>query len=147
MKKKHKNQKFIISTLIFSLLILSAIITIFSVDNKTNEKVIGYISSCGWKPEKTPYEISHIKIPSEFNSVYKAYNALQEKSGFDLSPYKGKTVSRYSYRILNHKSSSSRLVSANILVFKDEIIAADISSFGDDGFIIEITNTADIISD
>ena len=36
-----------------------------------------------------------ITIPSEFNSVYKAYNDLQRQIGLDLSRYKGESAERY----------------------------------------------------
>ena len=138
MKKNFKNQKPIISTIIFFILIFGAITAIFSIDRKTNEKVVEYISASGWITESSPFEISHIKIPTEFDDIYKSYNEIQKKSGFNLEDYKGKTATKYSYKVLNHKKSSTQTVSANVFICDGKIIAADLSAKGETGFITYI---------
>lgn len=141
-----KNQRFIISTFIFALIILIIIIFTFSIDKNTNNKITNYIESIGWKIEKNPKEISHYKIPAEFDAVFNAYNEIQQKSGFDLSKFKGKNVTSYSYRVINHRLSKTNTVYAAVLIYKGEIIGAEIVSQEQPGFIYEITNTKDLIS-
>ena len=142
---KQKKPKFIIATLIFALIMLSVIILTFSIDKNTNAKITNYVESIGWIIENDPVKISHYKIPDEFDSVFNAYNEIQQKAGFDLSNFKGKTVASYSYKIINHELSSEHTIYATILIYKGEIIGGEISSGGSLGFIYEITNTKDII--
>ena len=142
-----KKQKFVIFTLIFSLIIFSVITTVFSIDKKTNRIITEYISSFGWRIEESPAEISHIAIPAEFDNVYKVYNSIQERSGFNLKAYHGKTVTRYTYRVLNHKYSKDSTVLAGVLFYKNKIIAADISSGGKHSFIHEIENTSEKLTE
>ena len=141
-----KKQKFIISTLIFSIIIIIIIIFTFSVDKNTNNKITEYIESIGWQIEKNPTEIFHYKIPVEFDSIFNTYNIIQKKSGFDLTNYKGKNVTTYSYKIINHRLSNKNTVIITIILFKGNIIGADISSNEQPKFIYEITNTNDLIS-
>lgn len=145
MKKNFKNQRLIISTAVFFALMLCAITTLFGADKKTNEKALAYISSVGLKSEDNPFEISHIKIPLEFDSVFKAYNLLQKQSGFDLESYCGKTLARYSYKISNHNMPPESMVSANIFFYRGEIVAADLSCGGENGFITFITDSSHIL--
>lgn len=70
-----------------------------------------------------------ITIPSEFNSVYKAYNDLQRQIGLDLSRYKGESAERYMYA-LNGENADS----AVILVRNNRVIGGHITSgeFGEE---------------
>lgn len=81
---------------------------------------------------KTPLEIVSITIPDEFGKVYKRYNELLRTGGYDLSLYKGKKCTRYTYLI---PSLNAR---ANILVYNNEIIGGDISGITLDGIMIPI---------
>ena len=138
-----KRQKFVVLTLIFSFIIFIAITMVFSIDKKTNRIITDYINEIGWQTEENPIEISHITIPLEFDEVYKVYNSIQQRQGFNLENYKGKTVARYTYKALNHKYSDETSVFINVLFFKGEIIASDISSNGKHSFIYELQNTSD----
>lgn len=82
-----------------------------------------------------PEEVVQTKIPQKFNKVYERYNALLKTEGYDLSLYRGKTCTRYTYQI---PSENAR---ANIFVYKGKIIGGDISSITIDGIMIPIKNT------
>ncbi len=142
-----KKQKFVVFTLIFSLIIFAVITAVFSIDKKTNLIITEYITAFGWMIEKNPAEISHISIPTEFDNVYRVYNSIQERSGFSLEDYRGKTVTRYTYKVLNHKYSKEAPVLAGVLFYKNKIIAADISSSGKHSFIHEIGNTSEKLTE
>lgn len=88
---------------------------------------MGYIDA-----EETPAEIVGFTIPEVFDAVYERYNALQKEGGFDLSLYKGKVCTRYTYHI---PSANAR---ANIIVHNGDIIGGDISSITIDGIMIPI---------
>lgn len=99
----------------------------------TNELRVNYLASLGWQVDKSPYETQEIVIPATFNSVYSNYNSLQKKRGFDLSSYKGKTATRYSYNIINHTDKSQK-VRANLIILDSRLVGGDISSTALNGF-------------
>ena len=61
-----------------------------------------YLQSLGYELEKEPVRQEDITLPKEFDSVYEEYNNLQKECGFDLSPYKGKNLTLYTYRLTNY---------------------------------------------
>lgn len=140
-----KKYRYVLGTLAFSLILLMIIVGLFSIDNSTNKMIVEYIQSFGWQIEPTPSEITHLTLPGEFDAVYNTYNAVQLGAGFDLEPFKGKKVTRYTYRILNHKESSSSQVMAGIFVYENTIIAGDISSADMGGFMHAINETSNIL--
>ena len=138
-------RKFIISTLVFFVVILSLIFMVFSIDKKTSKYVKDYINGYGWQIEENPSEICHIKIPLDFDNVYISYNKIQRKAGYNLEDYKGKIVTRYTYKVLNHQKSSEVDVFVSVILYKNKIIASDISSNGKIPFIYEISNTSELV--
>lgn len=67
--------------------------------NAAEEAAVGeYLDSLGITDRELK-TCEGVKIPAHFNEVYEDYNALQERQGFDLSPFKGKTVRRYVYAV------------------------------------------------
>ncbi len=79
-----------------------------------------------------PYEVVEFTIPETFNDVYVRYNNLLKEGGYDLSAYKGKKCTRYTYLI---PSADAR---ANIIVHNGKIIGGDISGIRLDGIMIPI---------
>ena len=106
-------------------------ITDLSAEN--NEQRIGYLKQFGWEVSEEPSEIVEVAIPTEFNEVYEKYNIIQKKQGFDLMPYRGKTVKRWTYDVTNYPDNRPN-VKANILVYDNKIIGGDICSLELDGF-------------
>lgn len=135
-----KKYRTIFFTILAGALTILVIVCMFSLDNTTNEIAVSYIKSLGWQIEERPAELSHITLPEDFDIIYRTYNALQQESGFDLSAYKGKQLSRYSYKVYNHKNSGSEEIRANIFMYQQQIVAADISSASSGGFMHPITD-------
>lgn len=100
----------------------------------TNQAAVNFFKQFGWEVSPEPIETAEITIPTEFNEVYNNYNKLQKKLGLDLSKYKGKTVKRLTYKVLNHPMSSKTQVRGNILLYNDRVIAGDIMSVELGGF-------------
>ncbi len=142
--KKHR---FVLGTIFFAIILLIIIVSLFSIDNSTNQMIVDYIESIGWQVDPSPIEISHLTIPNEFDIVYETYNAIQIKAGFDLNEFKGKSVSRYSYKVQNHTKSNEEEVIASVFVYENRIIAGDISSAAINGFMHGITETTNLIAD
>ena len=62
------------------------------------------------------------------------YNNLQKMQGLDLSKYKRKNVTRYTYKIKNYDGYEGT-VYANLLVYRNRIIGGDICSADVNGFV------------
>lgn len=94
-----------------------------SVKNgKTNEDRVGFIYSLGFLVTTAPSEVKTVNIPYEFDDVYKNYNLLQKKAGFDLLPFKGKQVTLYTYPMLK----DDFVADVHLIIFNGEIIGGDI---------------------
>ena len=101
---------------------------------KSNEDRIAFLAQYGWEAADTPTEEVTLTIPTEFDKIMKTYNELQKQQGLDLSRYKGKSVSRYTYEISNYPGVSGKVL-ANIVVYKNRVIGGDICSTDVNGFI------------
>lgn len=139
-----RTRRYIIATLVFAILILAVTFGVFSVDSSTNKMIVEYVGNLGWRVNPSPVQISHLTIPSEFDAVFETYNALQKKSGFDLLPFRGKRVSRYTYELQNHIHSEDSRVFLGIIVYESRIIAGEISSTDINGFMHGITEVSNI---
>ena len=72
-------------------------------------------------------------IPSEFDRVFTSYNEIQKQQGLDLSKYRRKNATRYTMEITNYGEYNGK-VYANIIVYKNKVIAGDICSADMTGF-------------
>ena len=100
---------------------------------KSNEDRVNFLSQFGWEINPEPLEIVDVNIPETFNATYENYNKIQKEQGLDLSKYKGKTCTRFTYQVLNHKDSPKG-ARANLLVIKNKVIGGDICSVELNGF-------------
>lgn len=101
---------------------------------KSEADVVEFLSQFGWQVDPSPIEEVKIKIPAEFDKVMNAYNELQRNQGLDLSKYRGKEVTRYTFRITNYPDYSGTVM-ANVIVYKKRVIGGDICSTDVTGFI------------
>ena len=101
---------------------------------KDNDGRIEFIAQYGWEVEKTPLEEVTLTVPSEFDKIMKSYNELQKQQGLDLSKYKGKTVTRYTYEVTNYPGYDGKVL-LNMLIYKNRVIGGDICSTDTNGFI------------
>ena len=90
------------------------------------------VRDMGYEVGDAPFETVELVIPENFGSVYERYNNMLKEEGYDLTPYKGKKRTRYTYLI---PSLNAR---ANILVHNGKIIGGDISGITLDGIMIPI---------
>ena len=88
-----------------------------------NEERIEYIASKGVKTAGEPFSVEEVLLPEEPDEILLQYNETQKNSGFDLSPYYGKTVKKYVYPVDNETETF-----VTLYVFEEKIIAADIAS-------------------
>ncbi len=94
-----------------------------------------YLASFGWETAPEPLEIREVRLPEEFDDVYQNYNAIQRGQGFDLTPYAGKRVKRWTFTITNYPGEpADGVIRANVLVWRGKIIGGDVCSVRLDGF-------------
>lgn len=101
---------------------------------KTVDDVRNFLAQFGWEVSETPSEEIKIKIPSEFDKVMNSYNELQRNQGLDLAKYRGKEVTRYTFKVTNYADYKGTVM-ANVIVYKNRVIGGDICSSDVTGFI------------
>lgn len=101
---------------------------------KTNEDRVNFLSQFGWQVNAEPEEVADVVIPAEFDKVFAGYNEIQKGQALDLSKYKKKSMSRYTYVVTNYPEYEGK-VYANILVYRNKVVGGDICSANIDGFI------------
>lgn len=93
-----------------------------------------FLAQYGWKTDPTPVEECEITIPKEFDKIMVSYNEIQKRQGLDLTKYTKKTAQRYTYKVTNYPNYNGT-VYANVIVYKNKVIAGDICSADAKGFI------------
>ncbi len=101
---------------------------------KTPEDRLEFLRQFGWEVRPEPLEQTEVVIPGEFDKVYAGYNEIQKNQGLDLGRYKNKTVSRYTYEVLNYPDYEGRVL-VNLLVYRNRVIGGDVCTSDINGFI------------
>lgn len=101
---------------------------------KTEADRVAFLRQFGWEVKGEPIEVKEVTIPSEFDKIFMGYNEIQKRQGLDLSDYKKKKVTRYTYEITNYKEADG-VVYANLLVYRNRVIGGDLCSADATGFI------------
>ena len=101
---------------------------------RTSEDAASFLSQFGWTVGAEPTEVKTVTIPREFDKVFSAYNELQKEQGLNLSKYKGKEVTRYTFSLTNYPEYTGT-VYANVLVYRNRVIGGDICSADIGGFL------------
>ena len=101
---------------------------------KTEGDVAAFLSQFGWTVEGSPMETKTVTIPAEFDKVFAAYNEMQKEQGLNLSKYKNKEVTRYTFEVKNYEGYEGRVL-ANVLVYRNRVIGGDICSADLSGFV------------
>lgn len=108
------------------------------VECKTTAQRVEYLNSLGFETDSRE-ESKEIIIPERFNDVYEKYNDIQKKQAFDLSNYKGKTATMYTYTITNYGDNDN--VIANLIVYDGSLIGADLcDTSADNGFLVALND-------
>ena len=101
---------------------------------KTNEDVISFLAQFGWQVGNSPIEVKTVTVPEEFDKIFAGYNEMQKAQGLDLSKYKKKSVTRYTFTVTNYGDYEGD-VWANVLVYRGRVIGGDICSADSEGFV------------
>ena len=98
------------------------------------DELMQFITSLGYAPDGEKHSMREVVVPSNFDEVYTKYNELQKQQGLDLSRYKRKKVTRYTYVVENYPDYEGT-VYANMLVYRNKVIGGDICSADVEGFL------------
>ncbi len=101
---------------------------------KTDDDVEKFLGQFGWQVGASPEEKVEVTIPETFDKIFSAYNQIQKQQGLDLSGYKRKNVTRYTYLVENYPDHEGK-VYANVLIYRGRVIGGDICSADVEGFI------------
>ena len=101
---------------------------------KTEADRVEFLRQFGWEVTGDPVKVAEVTIPAEFDKVFTGYNEIQKRQGLDLSDYKKKKVTRYTYEIKNYEGADG-VVYANLLVYRNRVIGGDLCSADTTGFI------------
>ena len=100
---------------------------------KTNEDRVEFIKGFGIEVKSDPVAEESFVMPENFDRIILGYNQIQKSQGLDLTKYQKKRVTHYAYEVTNYDYDGT--VYVNLLVFRNRIIAADISSAAAGGFV------------
>ena len=106
-----------------------------SIKASTADERLTFISQFGWEVSEDPVEVCEVIIPSEFDETYTQYNEIQLKQGFDLKPYAGMRVKRWTYSVKNYPGHENKnYIRINVLVYEGIVVGGDVCSIELDGF-------------
>ena len=112
------------------------------INASTDEERQKYLSQFGWTVD-SEFETKELTIPESWNEVYIDYNEVQKNQGFDLTDYKGKKVTLYTYTITNYDGNAPGIV-ADMLVCDGALIGGDVcNTSAKDGFLVGFAGRQD----
>ncbi len=101
---------------------------------KSADNAATFLGQFGWVVDAGSAETAEVTIPAEFDKIFAGYNEMQKAQGLDLSKYKKKAVTRYTFTVTNYPDYEGT-VYANVLVYRGRVIGGDICSADVNGFI------------
>lgn len=107
---------------------------------KSDKDRLEFLSQLGWQTTGEVLETEEFVIPKTFDRVMLGYNEIQKSQGLDLSRYENKKVTRYTYEVTNYEGYEGK-VYANLILFRDRVIAGDICSADPMGFVQGLERT------
>ena len=105
---------------------------------KTNEDRVAFIEGFGIRVKSEPVREETFTMPDDFDRVIEGYNQIQKAQGLDLGKYTRKRVTHYAYEVTNYDTDAA--VYVNLIVYRNRIIAADISSADGGGFVSSLVD-------
>ena len=94
---------------------------------RSAEDAANFLTQFGWEIDREPTEVKDVTVPNEFDKVFSAYNEIQKAQGLNLLRYRGKEVTRYTFRVTNFEGTTAP-VYANVLVYRHRVIGGDLYS-------------------
>ncbi len=99
-----------------------------------NRERVEFIAQFGIEVKEEPVETESFSVPENFDRIIAGYNEIQRSQGLDISKYKNKRVTRYTYEAENYLDGGKSAF-VNLIVYKGTVIACDVSSTEPGGFV------------
>lgn len=104
---------------------------------RSDEERIKFIEQFGLSVKVEPITEETVALPETFDKVLNEYNELQKLQGLDLSKYKSKRVTHYTYEVTNYEHSG--VVYVNLYVTRGRVVGCDLTGLGDGAFVIPLS--------
>jgi hypothetical protein len=101
---------------------------------KTREDRVEFLKSIGIEVAEGEESESFV-LPENFDRVLLGYNEIQKRQGLDLSKYRNREVTRYTFTVTNYKGYEGTVL-ANVLVYRNRVIGGDVCSADVTGFVV-----------
>ncbi len=101
---------------------------------KTNEDRLRFIAQFVPEVSGEAKETVEFSVPADFDRIMCSYNEIQKAQGLDITKYKNKKVTRYTYEIDGYEDYNGP-VYINLIIWRGNVIACDISSADPEGFV------------
>lgn len=101
---------------------------------KTNEDRVSFIEQFGIDVVDTAKESVEFAVPENFDRIILGYNEIQKAQGLDITKYKNKKVTRYTYEAEGYTGYDG-VVYVNLIIYRNTVVACDVSSAEKDGFV------------
>ena len=108
------------------------------VKNESDRRAL--LASLGYDVADSAETTASFTMPKTLDAALLGYNELQKAQGLDLSRYTGKKVTRYTYLLEGYGEYDGR-VYANLIIYRNRVIAADLTGVGEKSFVRALTNT------
>ena len=69
---------------------------------RSADDAAAFLGQFGWVVDAGSAETAQVTIPAEFDKVFAGYNELQKQQGLDLSKYRNRSVTRYTFAVTNY---------------------------------------------
>ena len=109
-----------------------------AINGATHQNRMIYIKSLNIDVDENSVSVKETVIPEDFGEVYDRYNEIQKMAGFDLTSFKGREVTVYSYPLKNQ----NRVLT--LIVCEDCIIGGDIADIKIDGEMKPLKENKDV---
>ena len=106
---------------------------------RTNEDRLEFISKFVTGVTGNPTSTESFSVPANFDRIMLSYNEIQKSQGLDITKYKNKKVTRYTYEA-EKWGEEGVPVFINLIVYRNKIIACDVSSQDPSGFVKPLVN-------
>ena len=93
-----------------------------------------FLSALGYRATGDAKSTVEYTLPATLDAVLLGYNEIQKEQGFDLAKYTGKKLTRYTYELENYEGYEGK-VYANLITYRDHVVAADLTGAGEKGFV------------
>ena len=84
-----------------------------------------FLEQYGWQTADKPFWKETVTLPGKIEELPVDYETLQNRQGFSMIPYLGKTLQKYTYTVTNYPDSQAT-VYANVLLYRGSIVACEI---------------------